>query len=344
MPEQAYISALIDDLLQDSHLAEGRQIESIFIGGGTPSLFSAASLDTLLQAVQKQLKLVPDCEITLEANPGTIERGQFSEYYAIGINRISLGVQTFAPHHLKKLGRIHSGDEAIRAVDEIHRAGFKTFNIDLMHGLPDQSVAEGLADIKQALALHPTHLSWYQLTIEPNTLFYAKPPTLPEEEVLGEIEALGEILLSEAGFIHYETSAFAKPGMECRHNINYWQFGDYLAIGAGAHGKITSQDNIISRYYKHKHPKAYLDPEQAFTAETKRISREELPLEFMLSCLRLYQGFSIAQFETRTGLSLAAIEKPLSIAFQKGLLERKGDIIRVTALGARFLNEILALF
>jgi len=344
MPEQAYIKALLEDLQQDQHLAQGRIIESIFIGGGTPSLFSALSLDNLFTGITQYLTLANDCEITLEANPGTIERDQFREYKAIGINRISLGVQTFNPYHLKRLGRIHSNNEAVRAVEEIHQAGFQTFNIDLMHGLPEQSVEEGLADIRQALALNPTHLSWYQLTIEPNTLFYAKPPTLPQDEILSEIEAQGESILADAGFGHYETSAFAKPGYECRHNIHYWQFGDYLAIGAGAHGKITHENHEIVRFYKHKHPKAYLDTTRSFTADIRVITKAELPLEFMLSCLRLKQGFTIEQFEMRTGLTFADIEQAIATAQRNGLLLRDGDSFKTTPLGARFLNEILALF
>jgi oxygen-independent coproporphyrinogen-3 oxidase len=345
MPEDAYIAALLQDLAQDAVFAQGRPIQSIFIGGGTPSLFSAKSLNNLFSGIQKHVVLASNCEITLEANPGTIERGKFKEYKSIGINRISLGVQSFAPEQLKKLGRIHSKEEAIRAVEEIHLAGFSTFNIDLMHGLPDQTKQGGLADIKQALELAPTHLSWYQLTIEPNTLFYVKPPVLPEDEVLGEIEAEGEALLAQAGFLHYETSAFAKPSHECRHNINYWQFGDYLGIGAGAHAKITDAANQkIFRYYKHKHPKAYLNPEQSFTAELKTIDQSDLPMEFMLNCLRLKSGFTVEQFETRTGLKLQSIEKPLSVAYKKGLLEQAGNIIRPTARGAKFLNEILTLF
>jgi oxygen-independent coproporphyrinogen-3 oxidase len=345
MPEQAYIKALLQDLQEDAHFVQGRPVESIFIGGGTPSLFSAKSLAELFSGIQKQVTLTPNCEITLEANPGTIERGQFGEYHAIGINRISLGVQSFQTEQLKRLGRIHSGDEAIRAIDEIHQAGFDNFNIDLMHGLPAQSIEQGLADIKQAIALSPTHLSWYQLTIEPNTLFYAKPPELPEDEVLAQIEAEGEALLLTAGFKHYETSAFAKPDRECRHNINYWQFGDYLGIGAGAHAKITDPvQQKIFRFFKHKHPKAYLDPDQAFIAELKAIEPSELPMEFMLNCLRLKRGFSVEQFESRTGLKFESIEKPLAAAYQKGLLEREANSIRSTHLGAKFLNEILTLF
>ncbi|MDF2940292.1 MAG: coproporphyrinogen oxidase [Gammaproteobacteria bacterium] len=345
LPEEAYIKALLQDLKQDADFAQGRPIQSIFLGGGTPSLFSAKALADLFAEIQNQISLASDCEITLEANPGTIERGQFSEYRSIGINRISLGVQSFQTEQLKKLGRIHSGDEAARAVEEIHRAGFDNFNIDLMHGLPGQTLETGLSDIKKALELAPSHLSWYQLTIEPNTLFYAKPPQLPEDEILASIEIEGEALLAQAGFMHYETSAFAKPGRQCRHNINYWQFGDYLGIGAGAHAKITdpSQQKIF-RSYKHKHPKAYLNPEQNFIAEMKTIDEAELPMEFMLNCLRLKRGFSVEQFESRTGLKLESIEKPLSIAYQKGLLEREANIIRPTALGAKFLNEILTLF
>jgi oxygen-independent coproporphyrinogen-3 oxidase len=344
LPEQAYIAALLEDLSQDLTYAQNREISSIFIGGGTPSLFSAQALETLVSGIHKQLKLAHDCEITLEANPGTIERGQFSAYRALGINRISLGVQSFNAKHLKRLGRIHSNEEAIKAVEEIHQAGFKTFNIDLMHGLPDQSIDEGLCDLEQAIALKPTHISWYQLTIEPNTLFYAKPPTLPDENVLEGIEGHGESILAAAGFQHYETSAFAQPNWQCRHNINYWQFGDYLAIGAGAHGKITQANGEIIRYYKHKHPKAYLNKDQAYTAETKLISKAELPLEFMLSCMRLKQGFSIRQFEARTGVAIAEIQYELSLARDKGLLEIKDNQIVTTEKGARYLNEILALF
>ncbi|MDF2690973.1 MAG: coproporphyrinogen oxidase [Gammaproteobacteria bacterium] len=345
LPEQAYIQALLQDLEQDAPMAQGRPIQSIFLGGGTPSLFSAKSLEILFRGIQKQVNVAADCEISLEANPGTIERGKFKEYRDIGINRISLGVQSFQTEQLTKLGRIHSSDEAVRAVEEIYCAGFSNFNIDLMHGLPGQGLEKGLADIKQALQLEPPHLSWYQLTIEPNTLFYAKPPQLPEDEVLAEIEAEGEALLAKAGFLHYETSAFAKPNHQCRHNINYWQFGDYLGIGAGAHAKITdTAQQKIFRFYKHKHPKAYLDPDQNFIAEMKSIEQSELAMEFMLNCLRIKDGFTIQQFETRTGLKFDSIKAPLNIAYQKQLLEREGDVIRPTLQGARFLNEILTLF
>jgi len=343
VPEDRYIDALLKDLELDLPKVWGRRLISIFIGGGTPSLFSAKSLDRLLAGIRARLPFNPSIEITLEANPGTIERGQFQEYKAIGINRISVGVQSFNPKHLKILGRIHQADEAIRAVEELHAAGYETFNLDIMHGLPEQTVEEALADLSQAIALKPFHLSWYQLTLEPQTLFYAQPPTLPLDDTLAEIEKQGKDLLASAGLQQYEISAFCQPGHESLHNLNYWQFGDYLGIGAGAHGKITDMSlQTVTRYWKEKHPHTYLN--QQFLAGEKIIDDSEMPFEFMMNILRLRSGFDAQLFTERTGLPLSTIESKLQQAYAKGLLERVGDVVRCTPRGALFLNDTISLF
>lgn len=342
-PEGQYIKALLNDLENDLPKVWGRRLVSIFIGGGTPSLFSARALDELLSGVRARLAFNPGIEITLEANPGTIERGQFADYKAIGINRVSLGVQSFNPRHLKLLGRIHQAEEAIRATEELHAAGYETFNLDIMHGLPEQSTAEALADLQQAISLKPYHISWYQLTLEPQTLFYAKPPALPPDETLAEIEAQGKRLLTEADFQQYEISAYGKPGHESKHNVNYWQFGDYLGIGAGAHGKITDmQHQNVVRSWKEKHPYTY--QQGKYLSGEKIIDDAEMPFEFMLNALRLKAGFTVQLFAERTGLPISAIATPLQQAYQKGLLERVGDTIRATQQGYLFLNDTINLF
>lgn len=345
LPEAIYIQALLADLEQDLPLVWGRRIISIFMGGGTPSLFSANALDTLLQGIRARLPFVNGIEITLEANPGTIEHGRFADYKAIGINRISLGAQSFNPQHLKQLGRIHNQNDIYRAVDELRHAGLENFNLDIMHGLPGQTAAQAEQDIEQAIQLKPTHISWYQLTLEPNTLFYAKPPVLPGEAVLADIETVGKARLAQAGYEQYEISAYSQPGKQSVHNLNYWQFGDYLGIGAGAHGKVTTMaTGEVTRRWKQKHPKAYLDPERPFVGGEQVIEQAVLPLEFMLNALRLNGGFSIEQFESYTGLPLQRIVEPLQAGYDKQLLVRQGDRITTTALGQRFLNDTLQLF
>ncbi len=340
LPKAAYIQTLIEDFRQDYALVQGRKITSIFMGGGTPSLFHAEELAPLFAEILPHC--APDIEITLEANPGTIEHGQFSDYRALGINRISLGVQSFQPEHLKKLGRIHNQADIFNAVAEIKAAGFTNFNLDLMHGLPNQSAAEALEDLKQAIALEPTHLSWYQLTIEPNTYFANYPPTLPQDDLLAEIEDQGLALLAAAGFERYEISAFARNGLRSQHNLTYWTFGDYLGIGAGAHGKISLQKpGHIIRTVKPKVPKTYL---QKPICTQMPIPQKSLPFEFMMNALRLNQGVPRALFTEQTGLPLSTIQAPLDQAIQDNLLNAIPHLLQPSDLGYRFLNDLLTQF
>jgi putative oxygen-independent coproporphyrinogen III oxidase len=353
LPEQAYVDALLDDLARD--LAQpgfrAREISSIFIGGGTPSLFSARSYDALFRGLHAQLAFTRDIEITLEANPGTVEQQKFRDYRALGINRLSIGVQSFNDQQLKALGRIHGRNEAIRAADAARQAGFDNFNLDLMHGLPGQSLPDALADLDQAIALAPAHLSWYQLTIEANTVFYTRPPRLPDDEALADIEDAGFSRLNEAGYTRYEISAFAQAGKQCRHNRNYWEFGDYLALGAGAHGKLTRFDGSVLRYRKTRLPKDYLSASanisvhaNPYTAEQSLVANTDLPFEFMLNVLRLTDGVDAGLFAARCGLPLAQIEKPLTGLRARGLLTDDAARIACTATGLRFLNDVVNTF
>jgi putative oxygen-independent coproporphyrinogen III oxidase len=350
LPETAYLQALAADLKQDlaTFPLQDRTIHSIFIGGGTPSLFSADAIAELLAIVGKQINIAPEAEITLEANPGTIEQGSFSGFKQAGINRLSIGIQSFQTEKLKTLGRIHNAEEAIRAVETVHQAGFDNFNLDLMHGLPNQTAEDALYDLKTALALRPTHLSWYQLTLEPNTAFYQRPPILPVDEQLADIQQAGQSYLAEHGFHPYEISAYTthtQPDRRSQHNLNYWLFGDYLAIGAGAHGKITdSKNNTITRYWKTRHPKDYLNPQTSFLADKKIISTAEIPFEFMMNALRLYQQIPISLFQTRTGFSIENITPALTAAKKKGLLAWDEKHIETTELGKRYLNDLLQIF
>ena len=348
IPEADYISALIADLESSLPLIWGRTVSSIFFGGGTPSLLSGAGLDRLLTAIRTLLPLLPDAEVTLEANPGTVESAKFAAFRAAGINRLSLGIQSFNPAHLKALGRIHDGEDARRAI-EIATAHFDNFNLDLMYGLPGQTLEEALSDVETALAFAPTHLSCYQLTLEPNTAFAAAPPVLPDPDRCADMQEAIEDRLAAAGFAHYETSAFAQPGRQCRHNLNYWTFGDYLGIGAGAHGKLTLHDGKrweVRRQMRWKQPKQYL----AQVAQAKPIQEEfsvemaDLPFEFMMNALRLNQGFEPELFEMRTSLPLFAIENELRHAEQQGLIERQPQRIAPTRQGQRFLNRLLETF
>ena len=348
IPEADYISALIADLESSLPLIWGRTVSSIFFGGGTPSLLSGAGLDRLLTAIRTLLPLLPDAEITLEANPGTVESAKFAAFRAAGINRLSLGIQSFNPAHLKALGRIHDGDEARHAI-EIATAHFDNFNLDLMYGLPGQTLEEALSDVETALAFAPTHLSCYQLTLEPNTAFAAAPPVLPDPDRCADMQDAIEDRLAAAGFAHYETSAFAQHGRQCRHNLNYWTFGDYLGIGAGAHGKLTLYDGKrweVRRQMRWKQPKQYL----AQIAQSKPIQEEfsvemaDLPFEFMMNALRLNQGFEPELFEMRTSLPLFAIENELRQAETQGLIERQPQRIAPTRQGQRFLNRLLETF
>lgn len=344
LPEQAYIDALIADLDEDLPAAGSRELSSIFFGGGTPSLFSAASLGRLLEAMTARLQFASDIEITLEANPGTFEQAKFADYRSAGINRLSIGIQSFNPVHLKALGRIHDDREALAAVDMARRAGFDNLNLDLMHGLPGQSVEQALADIDQAIALAPEHLSWYQLTLEPNTVFYNKPPTLPVEDILWDIQETGQQRLAEAGLAQYEISAYAQPDRQARHNLNYWQYGDFIGIGAGAHGKLTHADGRVERNWKTRLPRDYLDPAKPFRAGDKILQPADLPFDFLMNALRLSDGVPAAYYQARTGQSLDSIAPLLDRAVERGLLEPWQEQLRPTERGRLFLNDLLEMF
>ena len=347
LPEARYIDALLADLEVDLPRVWGRTVHSVFLGGGTPSLFSGEALGRLLSGVRARLPLAPDAEITMEANPGTVEHDRFGAYREAGINRISLGIQTFADHHLKKLGRIHSGGEAEKAIDAVRAAGFDNFNLDLMWALPDQTVEEALADVERALSFAPVHLSHYQLTIEPNTVFAARPPALPEEELAWDMqEACGE-RLHAAGFDPYEISAWAQPGRQSRHNLNYWRFGDYLGIGAGAHAKITlPAEQQVIRLRRKSHPRPYLNAlaDSQFIAEQRQVSGEELVFEYFLNRLRLAEPVPLAEFEARTGLPADSMQAPLARAIELDLLELTETHIHRSERGERYLNDLQALF
>ncbi len=346
IPETDYINALITDLEQELPLIWGRPINSIFLGGGTPSLFTPEVLDRLFSALRARLAFAPDIEITLEANPGAIERERFSEYRAVGINRLSIGVQSFNNDQLQALGRIHNRRDAYNAAEAAHAAGIDNFNLDLMFALPRQTLPQALSDLDEAMALEPAHLSWYQLTIEPNTLFHQQPPTLPDDEHSWEMQQQGRAKLATAGYTQYEVSAYAR-GAQCLHNLNYWRFGDYLGIGAGAHGKISQANTqTICRRWKIKQPTAYLS--QAGSEErlggTQVLSENDAALEFMMNALRLQQGFPTELFMQHTGLSLDLIEEPLIAAEDRGWILRRKDQIMPTEDGQRFLNNLLGLF
>ena len=350
LPEQLYIDALLADLAQELPSIWGRRLESIFIGGGTPSLFSPESLDRLLSGIRALLPLRSSLEITLEANPGTFEQAKFKAYRELGINRLSIGIQSFNAEHLQILGRIHNRDEALHAVEIASLAGFDKVNLDLMFALPHQTLEQALTDLAQAIALQPTHLSWYQLTLEPNTFFAKYPPTLPDDDLSADIQQAGQALLTSAGFTQYEVSAYAQAGFECRHNRNYWEFGDYIGIGAGAHGKISHYDEqgnlIIQRYQKMRQPDLYIASTQAVSARTQvnTLATEHLGFEFMLNTLRLKQGFRRELFSERTGVSSELIQLPLTQAAQQGLIQTTNDWIKPTELGWQFLNNAIELF
>ena len=344
LPEEAYVDALLADLDADLGAAHGRELTSIFFGGGTPSLFSANALGRLLDGVNRRLGFASDIEITLEANPGTFEQAKFVDYRRLGINRLSIGVQSFQTAQLQALGRIHDGSEAIRAAEMARRAGFDNFNLDLMHGLPGQDVEGALADLRQAIALEPTHLSWYQLTVEPNTVFWSQPPEIPEDDILWDIQEAGQALLAGAGFAQYETSAYARDGRRARHNLNYWSFGDFLGIGAGAHAKLSDPAGVIRRTWKTRLPKDYLDPGKPFQAGERVLEAAELPFEFMMNALRLTDGVPAELFEQRTGLPLSSIAEACAAARGAGLLDADPRLLRPTARGQLFLNDLLQHF
>lgn len=344
LPEAAYLDALIRDLESALPLIWGRPIISIFMGGGTPSLISPEGMDHLLMNIRARLKILPGAEITMEANPGTLEADRFAAYRASGINRLSIGIQSFNNRHLQALGRIHGQAEA-RAAAELAARHFEFFNLDLMYGLPGQTLDEALADLDTALSFAPPHLSCYQLTLEPNTRFAAFPPELPEADLCADMQDAVEARLAAHGYAHYETSAFAQPGKRCQHNLNYWEFGDYLGIGAGAHSKLTQHDRVL-RQMRWKHPEAYLEQIALGEAvqESREIPGEELPGEFMMNTLRLVDGFDPALFQTRTAQQLARIQPVLTQAVKDGLLETSNAVIRPTLKGQRFLNVLLERF
>lgn len=343
LPEAEYVSHLLDDLAQDAHLVGDRSIHSIFIGGGTPSLFSADAIKNLLVGVKNRVNLLPDAEITMEANPGTIESQRFADFVKAGVNRISIGVQSFQPEKLAELGRIHDENQAIKAAKLAKEIGLNSFNLDLMHGLPKQSLSDALFDLNTAIELNPPHLSWYQLTIEPNTQFHSKPPKLPEDDMLWDIQEQGDALLRQAGFEQYEISAYSQAGQQCQHNLNYWRFGDYLGIGCGAHGKITQlEHNRIIRTVKVKHPKGYMDFTRAYTNETKVVQPSELPFEFFMNRFRLVEPCPKADYHDFTGLALdPQTQENLQTALNKGLLTETSTHWQVTLLGRRYLNTLL---
>jgi putative oxygen-independent coproporphyrinogen III oxidase len=339
LPEDDYVAALLKDLEQELKLLDNPSLSSIFIGGGTPSIFSATAIKTLLDGVRRRIAFDDNIEITLEANPGTVEQEKFCGFRAAGINRLSIGIQSFNDVHLAKLGRIHDAAQAAAAVGAAKAAGFDNFNIDLMHGLSGQTPTEAIEDLRRAIDLNPTHLSWYQLTIEPNTVFYNTQPSLPKEDALEEIEHAGFELLHSAGFNRYEISAFAKPDKQSQHNTNYWQFGDYIGIGAGAHGKISIGINgEVNRRWKTRQPNDYLT--KLPLAGTQLVTAKELPLEFMMNVLRLTNGVDERLFEEKTGLSLAIIAPMRNRLIAKGLMA-DGPQIATTALGFRFLDSVL---
>ncbi|MFZ5576053.1 MAG: radical SAM family heme chaperone HemW [Pseudomonadota bacterium] len=345
LPEAAYIDALLLDLEQALPDIWGRRIHTVFFGGGTPSLFSADGIDRILTGVRTLTQLMPGAEITLEANPGTVEIAKFKGFREAGVTRVSLGIQSFNPRHLQALGRIHDDVEARRAA-ELAATHFDTFNLDLMYALPGQTLAEALADLSTALEFRPPHLSAYHLTLEPNTPFgHSAPPNLPDDDLAADMQLAIESRLGEAGMQHYETSAYAQPGHACRHNLNYWQFGDYLGIGAGAHGKLSFHDRIV-RQMRVKHPQQYMDAVKAGThvADTRILTRDDLPFEFMMNALRLNDGVPAALFEERTGLPLIVCNAALEQARARGLLETDPTRLKPTLHGQRFLNDLLELF
>jgi oxygen-independent coproporphyrinogen-3 oxidase len=346
IPEREYVDALLADLDQELPAVWGRVAGSVFIGGGTPSLFSAEAIDRLIAGIRARLQCRPDLEITLEANPGTVEQSRFREFRAAGINRLSIGIQSFDDASLERIGRIHGRREAIRAAELAHDAGFASFNLDLMFGLPGQAQAQALADLATALDLEPAHLSWYQLTLEPNTYFHRHPPALPDDDMLWDVQRHGQAHLAERGYTQYEVSAYARAGSECRHNLNYWRYGDYLGIGAGAHQKLTDvAAQRIRRSWKLKNPRDYLAAArgEARIGGMNEPDADEVVLEFLMNALRLNAGFTSAQFEQAAGLECGHILPALEHARSRDLLE-SDEPWRCTELGRRFLNDLLAEF
>jgi len=343
LPQAQYIDAVQQDLLQYESILATRAIQSIFIGGGTPSLFHADAIATLLQFISQHFTCVNEMEVTLEANPGTMEQGRFDGFLQAGVNRLSIGIQSFCDTQLKTLGRIHNSDEAKKAIESARLAGFTNFNLDLMFGLPNQSIAEGLNDLQTALAFDPTHLSWYQLTLEPNTVFHKYPPTLPQHDDIADMQLAGQALLKAHHYHQYEISAYCKQNKPCKHNLNYWQFGDYIGIGAGAHGKI-SHGNRIERYWNYRRPQDYLDPDRPFVGNRHDIAPKELALEFMMNALRQSAPIPKRVFTQRTGLPINKIQAALLEAEKKGFIKQNTNQFQVTNHGQQYLNEALILF
>ncbi|ELY4757791.1 radical SAM family heme chaperone HemW [Cronobacter sakazakii] len=342
VPHDDYVQHLLRDLDNDAPWAQGREVKTIFIGGGTPSLLSGPAMQTLLDGVRARLTLAPDAEITMEANPGTVEADRFVEYQRAGVNRISIGVQSFSEPKLARLGRIHGPEEAKRAARLASGLGLRSYNLDLMHGLPDQSLEEALDDLREAIALNPPHLSWYQLTIEPNTLFGSRPPVLPDDDALWDIFEQGHQLLTAAGYAQYETSAYAKPGYQCQHNLNYWRFGDYLGIGCGAHGKVTLADGRILRTAKTRHPRGYMTGN--YLDKQHEVEAQDKPFEFFMNRFRLLEPAPRAEFARYTGLSEAAIRTQIDEAIALNYLVETPESWQITEHGKLFLNSLLELF
>lgn len=342
VPHEEYVRHLLADLDNDVALTAGREISTIFIGGGTPSLLSSEAMQLLLDGVRARLPLATDAEITMEANPGTVEADRFSGYQRAGVNRISIGVQSFSPQKLQRLGRIHGPEEAIRAAHLAAGLGLRSFNLDLMHGLPDQSLAEALDDLKQAIALNPPHLSWYQLTIEPNTLFGSRPPVLPDDDSLWDIFEQGDALLRAAGYQQYETSAYAKPGYRCEHNLNYWRFGDYLGVGCGAHGKLTQPDGTILRTVKTRHPRGFMAGN--YQEKQFAVADHDKPFEYFMNRFRLLEAMPRDEFSRYTGLPVAIIRPQIDCALEKGYITESEQSWQITEQGKLFLNSLLELF
>ncbi len=345
LEEDDYVTALLLDLEHDLPLAAGRVLSSVFIGGGTPGLFSGAAIERLLAGVSSLIELAPDIEITLEANPGAVSATHFEGYLLAGVNRLSIGVQSFDAVKLQLLGRIHTVAEAHRALELARKVGFENINLDMIFGLPNQELSQALLDIETVIAVSPSHLSWYQLTIEHNTWFYRHPPITPDEDLLWEMQEAGKALLERAGYDQYEVSAYARAGASCRHNLNYWTFGDYLGIGAGAHAKLTTQNGVIRRS-RQKHPAAYMDKLKTGgnVVEERLLHASDLSLEFMMNALRLYQGVPKTLFEQRTGLPLSSVQNRLDGATERGLLLQSEYLLRPTELGRNYLNDLLGFF
>jgi oxygen-independent coproporphyrinogen-3 oxidase len=347
-PDASYIDALLRDFDTEMPRIAGRRIDTVFFGGGTPSLFPPEEFSRLLGGFRQRIEFAQNAEITLEANPGTIERGRFAGYAAAGINRVSLGAQTFDSRALQALGRIHSAEDTHRAVEELRAAKLDNFNLDLMYALPQQTMDEAVLDVQTACSLKPAHISYYHLTLEPGTVFHSRPPPLPDEEASWQIQTAGQKLLAEAGFAQYEVSAYAQEGARCRHNLNYWQFGDYVGIGAGAHGKVSLDvPGRILRTVKPKQPREYQEQirdRRASIGESSTIAEADLPFEFMLNLLRLNEGFDEECFRTRTGLDPECVVSRLHLAKKQGLLEQRPAGWQPTDLGRRFLNDLQASF